>query len=61
MASWSTNNIKTKITQKVVRDGCKENLSFMNACWVSQPVFYQVFNAVSDDVFRRKCLMLIKK
>ena len=28
---------------------------------VSQSVFYQVLNAVSDDEFRRKCLMLIEK
>ena len=28
----------------------------MNACWVSQSVFYEVLNAVNDDVFKRKCL-----
>ena len=28
----------------------------MNACWVSLPVFYEVLNAVSDDLFKRKCL-----
>ena len=25
-------------------------------CCVSQSVFYEVLNAVSDDVFKRKCL-----
>ena len=25
-------------------------------CCVSQPVLYEVLNAVSDDVFKRKCL-----
>ena len=29
----------------------------MNACWVSQLVFDEVLNAVSDDVFKRKCLI----
>ena len=28
----------------------------MNACWVSQSVFYEVLNAVNDDVFKKKCL-----
>ena len=28
----------------------------MNACWVSQSVFYEVLNDVSDDVFKTKCL-----
>ena len=27
-----------------------EEISLMNACWVSQSVFYQVINAVSDGV-----------
>ena len=27
----------------------------MNACWVSQSVFYEVLNIVSD-VFKRRCL-----
>ena len=44
----STNNIKIKITHKVVGDECIwEGISLMNA------VFYQVLNAV----FRRKCLI----
>ena len=25
-------------------------------CWVSQSVLYEVLNAVSDNVFKRKCL-----
>ena len=28
----------------------------MNACWVSQSVFYEVLNDASDDVFKTKCL-----
>ena len=36
----STNNIKIKITHKVVGDGCNEHLFLMNACWVSHSVFY---------------------
>ena len=28
---------------------------------VSQSLFCQVLNAVSDDVFRKKCLMLMEK
>ena len=53
----ATNNIKIKITHRVVGDGCIwEGISLMNACWVSQSVFYEVLNAVSDDVFKRKCL-----
>ena len=27
-----------------------------HGCWVSQSVFYEVLNAASDDVFKRKCL-----
>ena len=26
----------------------------MDACWVSQSVFYEVLNEVSDDVFLKK-------
>ena len=56
----STVNIKIKIThhgftgdQSILR-----GTSVMNACWVSQSVFYQVLNAVSSDcVFKRKFLM----
>ena len=41
----------------MVGDGCIwEGISLMNACWVSLPVFYEVLNAVSDDLFKRKCL-----
>ena len=57
----STNNIKIKITHKVVGNGCKEYISLMNACLVIQSVFYQVLTAVIGDVFRRKCLMLMEK
>ena len=28
----------------------------MNACWVSQSVFYEVLNAVNNGVFKKKCL-----
>ena len=50
----TANNIK--ITHRVVRDGCFwEGISLMNACWVSQSVFYEVLNIVSD-VFKIKCL-----
>ena len=28
------------------------SVSFMNARWVTQSVFYQVLNAVSDGVFK---------
>ena len=50
----STNNIKIKITRHgVTEDGCIwEGISPMNPCWVSQSVFYQVWNAVSDGVFK---------
>ena len=45
-----------KITQIVVRDGfIREEISLMYAVSVSQPVLYEVLNAVSDDVFKRKC------
>ena len=42
-----------KITRhKLVGDGCIwEGISLINACLVSQSVFYQVLNAVSDGVF----------
>ena len=53
----ATNNIQIKIIHRVVGDGCIwEGLSLINACWVSQSVFYEVLNAVGDDVFQRKCL-----
>ena len=29
-----------------------EGLFFMNACWVSQSVFYEVLNTVNDDVLK---------
>ena len=40
-----------KITRhKLVGDGCIwEGISLINACLVSQSVFYQVLNAASDD------------
>ena len=38
-------------------DGCIwEGISLINACWDSQPIFYEVLNAISDDAFKRKCL-----
>ena len=43
----------------VVGDGSIwEEISPMKACWVSQLVFYQVFNAVNDCAFKRKCFMM---
>ena len=34
-------------------DGCIwEGISLTNACWDSQPIFYEVLNAIS----KRKCL-----
>ena len=53
----ATNDIKIKITHRVVGDGSIwEGISLINVCWVSQSVFYEVLNVVSDDVFNRKCL-----
>ena len=50
----STSKVKIKITHhRVIGDGCIwEGISLINACWVSQSVFYQVLQAVSDDVFK---------
>ena len=54
----STNNIKINIIHhRVIGDGCIcQGISHMNTCWVSQSVFYQFLNVVSDGVFKRKCL-----
>ena len=54
----STNNIKFKKScSRVIGDGCiLDVMSFMNACFVSQSVIYQVLNG-SDGVFKRKSLM----
>ena len=52
----STNNIKIKKTpHRLMEDAyiCEViSVPFMNARWVSQSVFYQVLNAVSDGVFK---------
>ena len=43
---------------RVIGDGCIwGGISLMNDCRVSQSVFYQVLNAVSEVVFKRKCLI----
>ena len=51
----STYHIKIKITRhRVMEDACIwEGISLMNVCWVSQSVFYQILNAVSDAVFKK--------
>ena len=49
--------MKIKITHRVVWERCIwEGISFINVFWVSQSVFYEVLNIVSDDMFNRKCL-----
>ena len=51
----STKSIKIKMThRRAVGNGCIwEKISLMNTCCVSQSVFYQVLNAVSDGAFKR--------
>ena len=46
----STSNVKTRITYYKVTGvgGVCEKKSLLNACWVSQSVFQQVFNACSQ-------------
>ena len=56
MLNVATNNIKIKTIHRVGGNGCIwEGLSLINTSWVSQSLFYEVLNAVSD-VFKRKCL-----
>ena len=50
-------NITIKITHRVnIKDRyIWEEISLMKVFWVGQSVFYEVLNAASDDVFKRKC------
>ena len=50
----STNDIKIEITHhRSIEDGCIwEEISLMNACWVSQSVLHQYLKAVSDGLFK---------
>ena len=59
----STNNIKIKITHhRVIGDGCIwEVISLMKADCVTQSVFYQVLNAISDGVFNGEIMFNIKR
>ena len=55
VASYEWHEIKK--THRVIWDGCIWNgISLTNASWVSQSVLCEVLNAVSDDVFKTKCL-----
>ena len=44
----------TKLEHLIGKCQYKSGLTLMDACWVSQSVFYEVLNEVSDDVFLKK-------
>ena len=50
-----TNKINIKLTHRVIENGCVwERLTRIDACWVSQSVFYEVLNTVSNDAFLKE-------
>ena len=58
----ATNGIKIKKThQIVIEDGLIwEGISLMNACWISQWVFYRVLNAINGNgeiIFHLKMIL----
>ena len=44
----------TKLEHLIGKCQYKSGLTLMDACWVSQSVFYEVLNEVSDEVFLKE-------